>query len=261
MSEVAAPGSSAASRAALDGRLLRHDDADADPDAVPVPRRDVHVHGRDGRRADHLPRRLDDDRRTRTAARSTASRPTQFAAYYIVWTFVRVMNIVFTPYGWEQRIREGQLSGQLLRPLHPIHYDLALVRRPEDRRGSSCTCRSRVGLSLVFHPALHPSALGIVVFLIAIWGAYLIRSLNQFTLGMVTFWTTRVGAIFQIWFLAELLLSGPAAAAAADAALDADARRLAAVQVDVLLPDRGARRAHVEPRAAARARLCRRSGA
>ena len=49
----------------------------------------------------------------------------QFAAYYIVWTFVRVMNIVFTPYGWEHRIREGQLSGQLLRPLHPIHYDLA----------------------------------------------------------------------------------------------------------------------------------------
>ena len=31
------------------------------------------------------------------------------------------MNIVFTPYGWEERIREGQLSGQLLRPLHPIH--------------------------------------------------------------------------------------------------------------------------------------------
>ena len=35
------------------------------------------------------------------------------------------MNIVFTPYGWEWRIREGQLSGQLLRPLHPIHYDIA----------------------------------------------------------------------------------------------------------------------------------------
>ena len=35
------------------------------------------------------------------------------------------MNIVFTPYGWEWRIREGELSGALLRPLHPIHYDLA----------------------------------------------------------------------------------------------------------------------------------------
>ena len=49
----------------------------------------------------------------------------EFAAYYIVWTLVRNMNIVFTPYGWEWRIREGQLSAALLRPLHPIHYDLA----------------------------------------------------------------------------------------------------------------------------------------
>ena len=55
-----------------------------------------------------------------------------FAAYYIVWTLVRTMNIVFTPYGWEWRIREGQLSGQLLRPLHPIHYDVAQFRRRED---------------------------------------------------------------------------------------------------------------------------------
>ena len=32
-----------------------------------------------------------------------------FAAYYIVWTLVRNMNIVFTPYGWEGRIQRGQL--------------------------------------------------------------------------------------------------------------------------------------------------------
>ena len=36
--------------------------------------------------------------------------PGTFAAYYIVWTLVRNMNIVFTPYGWEWRIREGELS-------------------------------------------------------------------------------------------------------------------------------------------------------
>ncbi len=51
--------------------------------------------------------------------------PAQFAAYYIVWTLVRNMNIVFTPYGWEWRIRAGQLSGELLRPIHPLHRDVA----------------------------------------------------------------------------------------------------------------------------------------
>ena len=49
-----------------------------------------------------------------------------FAAYYIVWTLVRNMNIVFgAPYGWEHRIREGELNRDLLRPLLPLHYDIA----------------------------------------------------------------------------------------------------------------------------------------
>ena len=48
----------------------------------------------------------------------------------------------------------------------------------------------------------------IVDVLVAIWGAYLIRSLLLWMLGMVTFWTTRIGAIFEAYFAAELLLSG-----------------------------------------------------
>jgi ABC-2 type transport system permease protein len=133
--------------------------------------------------------------------------PGQLAAYYIVWTLVRNMNIVFTPYGWEQRIREGDLSGALLRPIHPIVQDLAffagwkvvviLLWLP-----------LAAFLALVFRPELAPRPIDIGVFAIAIWGAYLIRSLNQSTLGMATFWTTRVGPIFQLYITAELLLSG-----------------------------------------------------
>jgi len=51
--------------------------------------------------------------------------PGAFAAYYIVWTLVRQMNIAFTPYGWEWRIRNGRLSTTLLRPIHPLHEDVA----------------------------------------------------------------------------------------------------------------------------------------
>ena len=40
-----------------------------------------------------------------------------FAAYYIVWTLVRNMNIVFGAPFWEERIREGELNRDLLRPL------------------------------------------------------------------------------------------------------------------------------------------------
>ncbi len=130
-----------------------------------------------------------------------------FAAYYIVWTLVRNMNIVFTPYGWEFRIREGQLSGMLLRPVHPIHYDLAYFA------GWKVVVivlwiPLAIGLSLVFDPLLDPRPLEIAVFAVAIWGAYLLRTMFQEALGMLCFWTTRGAAIFDLWMTTELLLSG-----------------------------------------------------
>ena len=63
-------------------------------------------------------------------------------------------------------------------------------------------------LALVFRPELHPSPLAILVFPFSLLGAYLIRSLNQSSLGLITFWTTRVGPIFELYVAVELLLSG-----------------------------------------------------
>jgi ABC-2 type transport system permease protein len=133
--------------------------------------------------------------------------PGQFAAYYIVWTLVRDINIVFTPYGWEWRIREGQLSSQLLRPLFPIVEDLGFFAGWKPVVILLWLPIAAV-LAWIFRPELHPTLLAIAVFGVAIWGAYLIRSLNQSSLGLITFWTTRVGPIFQLYIAAELLLSG-----------------------------------------------------
>ena len=133
--------------------------------------------------------------------------PGAFAAYYIVWTLVRNMNIVLTPFAWEERIKDGILSGQLMKPVHPIHEDLAsfagwklvvlLLWIP-----------IAAVLVLLFRPTLSPSALQCVVFFFAIWGAYLIRAILQWSLGLITFWTTRVSAIFEAYILSEMLLSG-----------------------------------------------------
>ena len=131
----------------------------------------------------------------------------QFAAYYIVWTFVRTMNVVFTPYGWEWRIREGQLSGQLLRPLHPIHYDLAGFAGGKLPWLVYYLPIAAV-LTLVFDPTFDVRPAEVAAFAIAIWGAYLIRTFNQNALGLVCFWTTRVGALFSLYIVLELLLSG-----------------------------------------------------
>jgi len=130
-----------------------------------------------------------------------------FAAYYIVWTLVRNMNIVFGAPFWEYRIREGDLNRDLLRPVLPLHYDIAYFA------GWKVVVivlwiPLAIGLSLVFDPLLDPRPLEIAVFAVAIWGAYLIRTMFQEALGMLCFWTTRGAAIFDLWMTTELLLSG-----------------------------------------------------
>ena len=133
--------------------------------------------------------------------------PGEFAAYYIVWTLVRNMNIVLTPYAWEDRIRNGQMSGELLRPVHPIHHDIAYFA---GWKVPVIAMWLPVGavLTLLFRPAFDVTPLEVAVFAVAIWGAFLVRTMFMWVLGLLTFWTTRVGAVFQVWFTAELLLSG-----------------------------------------------------
>lgn len=130
-----------------------------------------------------------------------------FAAYYIVWTLVRNMNIVFTPYGWEFRIQRGQLSAELLRPIHPLNFDVAYFAGWKVVMIVLWLPIAAL-LTLAFKPTLHPTWLQVVVFFFAIWGAYLVRTMFLSLLGMISFWTTRVGAIFELYFALELILSG-----------------------------------------------------
>jgi ABC-2 type transport system permease protein len=133
--------------------------------------------------------------------------PGAFAAYYIVWTLVRQMNIIFTPYGWEPRIRQGDLSAMLLQPLFPIHRDIA------DLAGWKLVMivmwlPIAAVLTLLFAPTLDVRLIDVAVFAVAIWGAYLVRTMVYWILGMASFWTTRVGPLFQLVLAVELLLSG-----------------------------------------------------
>jgi ABC-2 type transport system permease protein len=91
--------------------------------------------------------------------------------------------------------------------MHPLHYDLSFFAGWKFVVIVLWLPLAAV-LSLIFQPTFNTSLLEIVVFAVAIWGAYLIRSMLLWLLGMLSFWTTRVSAIFELYFAAELLLSG-----------------------------------------------------
>ena len=49
----------------------------------------------------------------------------QFAGYFIVLMLVENVSYTWVMYEYDYRIREGLLSSALLRPVHPIHADIA----------------------------------------------------------------------------------------------------------------------------------------
>lgn len=130
-----------------------------------------------------------------------------FAAYYFTWTILRVINIGLHPGAFEGRVRHGYWSHILLRPIHPIHYDIAFLLGYKVIE-LLWLVPVLVVLYFAFHPAIHPTNWQIITFTLACIAGFFLRTIWQWALGMVTFWVVRVRAIFDLYFAIELLLSG-----------------------------------------------------
>jgi ABC-2 type transport system permease protein len=130
-----------------------------------------------------------------------------FAAYYITWTLVRHMNIALTPYEFEHRVRRGTLSPMLMRPIHPFHFDLTGFIGMKIVTFVLWIPIAAV-LIVAFRPDLHPTFWQGLAFAVALITGFMMRFALMWVLGMVTFWVTRVSAVFELYFTIELLLSG-----------------------------------------------------
>jgi ABC-2 type transport system permease protein len=131
----------------------------------------------------------------------------EFAAYFILLMLIN--HSTFTWIMWEQeyRIRQGTFSFALLRPIHPIHSDIAdnvsykLITFP-------VMLLVALALSLAFRPQFHFTPWAMMAFIPALGMAFLVRFLLEWTLAMTAFWTTRVSAINQIYYVLLLFFSG-----------------------------------------------------
>jgi ABC-2 type transport system permease protein len=136
--------------------------------------------------------------------------PNDFAAYYIGLTIVMHMTQIWHMWEYEYNIREGILSSRLLRPIHPIHEDIAqnisfkvvmlIVLVP-----------SVIALTLLFQPTLQPPLWSLLAFVPAVLLGAAVSFLAGWNLAMAAFWTTRIFAINQLYFVAMFFFSGQVA--------------------------------------------------
>ena len=104
---------------------------------------------------------------------------------------VNQLTFTWIMYEFEYRIRQGQLSPLLLKPLHPIHGDIA-ENITYKALTSVVLVPALVLLVLAFRPALHPEPWTVAAFVPALLLAFLLRFLSGWTLALAGFWTTRV---------------------------------------------------------------------
>lgn len=108
---------------------------------------------------------------------------------------------------YDYRIREGLLSPMLLRPLHPIHADIA-NNLAYKTMTMSVVIPAAILLTLFFRPEFDAPWWAMLAFIPAVFFAFLLRFLFSWALAMSAFWTTRIDAINQTFYVAELFFAG-----------------------------------------------------
>jgi len=131
----------------------------------------------------------------------------EFAAYYILMMFINHLTFSWVMQVFQYRVQFGALSGELLRPIHPIHADITdniafkIVQM-------TIMLPAVVILIWLFKPTFNFEILTLLLAIPVIVLAFMIRFLLEWCLALVTFWTTRVAAINQTYFAVSMFFSG-----------------------------------------------------
>lgn len=130
-----------------------------------------------------------------------------FAAYFILQMFVSHMTFSWIMHEFQFRIQQGGFNMLLLRPVHPIHGDIAenlaykvvmlVVMVP-----------AAIVLTLLFRPRFEVEPWAAAMFVPALVLAFAVRFLFEWCLALAAFWTTRITAVNQTYFAVQAFLSG-----------------------------------------------------
>jgi ABC-2 type transport system permease protein len=131
-----------------------------------------------------------------------------FVAYYMVGWLVRTLTAVWSSWELDAVIRQGTLSPLLLRPIHPIHNEIAANWTEKIFRVALVLPITTVVLLLNPDAHVRLDALSIGAFLLAIAGAWLLVFLSDYLVGMLAFWTSQTSAFITLLYGVRVLFSG-----------------------------------------------------
>jgi ABC-2 type transport system permease protein len=130
-----------------------------------------------------------------------------FAAYFIMQMVVSQATFSWIMWEYDYTIRTGQFNFKLLRPIHPIHADVA-----DNLAYKLLTLAILIPavflLAWLFPPTFTPQFWSLIAGVLAIGLAFVVRFTIEWTLAMSALWTSRVSAINQTYDVTLIFLSG-----------------------------------------------------
>ena len=137
--------------------------------------------------------------------------PGDFIVYYLLVFYMRQMTSVWVAWELDYDIRQGAMSSKLLHPIHPIHEYIS--NNLADKVMRFVVFTPIVILVALFVPRVNlvMTPLSLAFFIIAVIGAWLMRYLLQFTLGLFSFWFSQALVLTDVAWLLILLFGGSVA--------------------------------------------------
>ena len=131
-----------------------------------------------------------------------------FAVYFLATLLIRQLTGSWLVWELNQEIRSGTLSRRLLRPIHPL-----ISYSAENLAAIPIRATMMLPAAIVWLVVLEPGALPrtpVTVFaaIFSVFGAWLINFFTMALIGSLAFYLESSTAIFDLWMVAFMLLSG-----------------------------------------------------
>lgn len=131
-----------------------------------------------------------------------------FVAYYLFSFYMRQMTSVWVAWELDFDIRHGDMNTKLLHPIHPIHEYISFNLADKIIRGIMFTPLVMIVALVV--PDVHflVTPLNLLFFIGALIGAWAMRYMTQFSLGLLGFWFSQALVLSDVFWMVFLLFGG-----------------------------------------------------